>query len=168
MRRHSAISRPTPNRLSRTLDDLIALAREEGAGPPDGVVLLDEVARSAAPAGVTVTAPQAVRVRGDEAALERAVRNLVENALLHGPAEGSVAVTVAERDGRALVTVSDEGPGLVGEAAERAFDRFWRGAETGGRPGSGLGLAIVKSTAERHGGTARAQGGRFTIDLPVL
>jgi two-component system sensor histidine kinase MprB len=64
--------------------------------------------------------------------------------------------------------VSDEGPGLVGEAAERAFDRFWRGAETGGRPGSGLGLAIVRSTAERHGGTARVRGARFTIDLPVV
>ena len=109
-----------------------------------------------------------MRVRGDEAALERAVRNLVENAQLHGPAGGSVAVAVAERDGRALVTVTDEGPGLVGEAAERAFDRFWRGAEAGGRPGSGLGLAIVRSTAERHGGTARARGARFTIDLPAV
>ncbi|MDX6377954.1 MAG: two-component system, OmpR family, sensor kinase, partial [Gaiellaceae bacterium] len=103
-----------------------------------------------------------------EAALERAVRNLVDNALLHGPASGTVTVTVAQRDGRALVTVADEGPGLVGEAAERAFDRFWRGAETGGRPGSGLGLAIVRSTAERHGGTARARAGHFTIDLPAI
>jgi two-component system OmpR family sensor kinase len=156
------------NRLSRTLDDLIALAREEGAGPPGGVVLLDEVARRAAAAGVVVTAPQTLRVRGDEAALERAIRNLVENAQLHGPAGGSVTVAVAERDGRALVTVTDEGPGLVGEAADRAFDRFWRGAEAGGRPGSGLGLAIVRSTAERHGGTARARGARFTIDLPAI
>jgi two-component system OmpR family sensor kinase len=156
------------NRLSRTLDDLIALAREEGAGPPDGVLVLDDVARRAARAGVVVTALQTVRVRGDEAALERAVRNLVDNALLHGPAGGTVTVTVTERDGRALVTVSDDGPGLVGEAADRAFDRFWRGAETGGRPGSGLGLAIVRSTAERHGGTARARGGRFTIDLPAI
>ena len=155
-------------RLTRTLDDLIALAREEGAGPPDGVVVLAEVVRRAAPAGVVVAASQSVRVRGDEAALERAVRNLVENALVHGPAGGSVGVAVAERDGRALITVSDEGSGLVGEAAERAFDRFWRGGETAGRPGSGLGLAIVRSTAERHGGTARARGARFTIDLPAI
>ena len=155
-------------RLSRTLDDLIALAREEGAGPPAGVVRLDEVARRTAPAGIVVTAPEPVSVRGDEAALERAVRNLIENALLHGPAGGAVSVSVEQRDGRALVTVSDDGPGLVGEAGERAFDRFWRGAETGGRPGSGLGLAIVRSTAERHGGTARARGARFTIDLPAI
>jgi signal transduction histidine kinase len=155
-------------RLSRTLDDLIALAREEGAGPPDGVVSLDEAARRAAPGGVAVAAPQPVRVRGDTAALERAIRNLIENAQLHGPPGGTVAVAVTERDGRALVTVSDDGPGLVGEAADRAFDRFWRGAETGGRPGSGLGLAIVRSTAERHGGTVRARGARFTIELPAI
>ncbi len=155
-------------RLSRTLDDLIALAREEGAGPPAGVVRLDEVVRRGASAPVVVTAPHPVRVLGDEAALERAVRNLIENALLHGPAGGVVTVALEERDDRALVTVSDEGSGLVGDAAERAFDRFWRGAETSGRPGSGLGLAIVRSTAERHGGTVRVRGGRFTIDLPVL
>ena len=74
---------------------------------------------------------------------------------------------VGRRADRALVSVRDEGPGLVGEAAERAFDRFWRGAETAGRPGSGLGLAIVRSTAERHGGTARVDAGRVTIDLPA-
>ncbi len=156
------------NRLSRTLEDLIALAREDGAGPPGGVVSLDELARRAAPDEVAVIAPRPVRVRGDAAALERAVRNLIENAIVHGPNRGTVTVTVAEADGRALVTVADEGAGLVGEAAERAFDRFWRGAETGGRPGSGLGLAIVRSTADRHGGTVRARGGRFTIDLPAI
>jgi two-component system OmpR family sensor kinase len=96
------------------------------------------------------------------------VRNLVENAIRHGPEQGTVAITVSQIDGRALLTVADEGPGLVGEAAERAFDRFWRGAETGGRAGSGLGLAIVHSTAARHGGTVRARGGRFTIDLPAI
>jgi signal transduction histidine kinase len=106
-------------------------------------------------------------VRGDAAALERAVRNLIENAQLHGPRDGRVAVLVRRNGERVLVTVRDDGAGLVGEAAERAFDRFWRGAETAGRPGSGLGLAIVRSTAERHGGTARVDGGRVTIDLPA-
>jgi signal transduction histidine kinase len=153
-------------RLARTLDDLVALAREEGAGPPADVVRLDEVVRRAAPEGVEVIAPEAVQVRGDAAALERAVRNLVENAQLHGPPDGRVTVTVGRRDGRVLVAVKDDGPGLVGDAVERGFDRFWRGAETAGRPGSGLGLAIVRSTAERHGGTARVEAGRVTIDLP--
>ena len=154
-------------RLARTLDDLVALAREEGADPPGDLVRLDEVARRAAPEGVSVVAPEPVEVRGDAAALERAVRNLIENGQLHGPPGGPVTVIVGRRHGRALVSVRDEGPGLVGEAAEHAFDRFWRGAETGGRPGSGLGLAIVRSTAERHGGTARVEAGRVTIDLPV-
>jgi two-component system sensor histidine kinase MprB len=123
--------------------------------------------RRATADGVEVIAPEPVQVRGDAAALERAVRNLVENARLHGPPDGRVTVTVGRRDHRALVSVRDDGPGLVGEAAERAFDRFWRGAETGGRPGSGLGLAIVRSTAERHGGTARIEAGRVVLDLPA-
>ena len=155
-------------RLARTLDDLVALAREEGAGPPGDVIQLDEVVRRAAPEGVGVVAPEPVQVRGDAAALERAVANLIENARLHGPPGGQVTVIVGRRADRALVSVRDEGPGLVGDAAERAFDRFWRGAETGGRTGSGLGLAIVRSTAERHGGTARVDAGRVTIDLPAV
>jgi two-component system sensor histidine kinase MprB len=125
------------------------------------------VARRVAADGVDVVAPEPVEVRGDDAALGRAVRNLIDNARLHGPADGRVTVLVSRRDDRALVTVRDEGPGLVGAAAERGFDRFWRGAETTGRPGSGLGLAIVRSTAERHGGTARIDAGRVTIDLPA-
>jgi signal transduction histidine kinase len=153
-------------RLSRTLADLIALTREDAGTRPTASVSLDEVARAAVPAGVAVDAVP-VTVRGDAAALERAIRNLCENAVLHGPAGGAVRVTVGRRGDRALVSVEDDGPGLVGVAADRAFDRFWRGGETGGRPGSGLGLAIVRSTAERHGGTVTARGGRFTIDLPA-
>ena len=79
-------------------------------GPPAGIVRLDEVASRAAPDGVVVTAPQPVLVRGDEAALERAIRNLIENALLHGPAGGAVAVALEERAGRALLTASGAAP----------------------------------------------------------
>jgi signal transduction histidine kinase len=70
------------------------------------------------------------------------------------------------RDGVAALAVTDEGPGLRADEAERAFARFWRGQDSG--PGSGLGLAIVKATAERHGGRAYAAGPRFTIELPAL
>jgi signal transduction histidine kinase len=66
----------------------------------------------------------------------------------------------------ATLTVSDEGPGLLGADADRAFERFWRGGADGA--GSGLGLAIVRATAERHGGRAYVEGSRFTIELPRL
>jgi two-component system sensor histidine kinase AdeS len=79
---------------------------------------------------------------------------------------GRISVDAAERDGRALLSVSDEGPGVHLLDREHAFDRFWR-ARPDGR-GSGLGLSIVRATAERHGGRAFAEGSRFTIDLPAV
>jgi two-component system OmpR family sensor kinase len=152
------------DRLARLADDLLVLSREEAAARPSEVVRLDELAREAPVAHVS--APRPVSVLGDRAALERAVANLVENAKQHGPAGGGVTIDVAQENGRALLTVTDEGTGLQPYEAERAFRRFWRGSHE--HPGSGLGLAIVAATAERHGGTAYARGPRFTIALPAL
>jgi two-component system OmpR family sensor kinase len=152
------------DRLARLADDLLVLSREEAAARPSEVVRLDELAREAPVAHVS--APRPVSVLGDRAALERAVANLVENAKQHGPAGGGVTIDVAQENGRALLTVTDEGTGLQPYEAERAFRRFWRGSHD--HPGSGLGLAIVAATAERHGGTAYARGPRFTIALPAL
>ena len=102
--------------------------------------------------------------RGDRAALERGLANLVENAHVHG--RGRIAVAVEEADGLARLSVRDEGRGLQPYEAERAFGRFWRADGLTG--GSGLGLAIVRATAERHGGRAFAEGASFTIELPVV
>jgi signal transduction histidine kinase len=129
---------------------------------PKDVVRLDEMVHDVD--GVVVVAPDPVRVRGDRAALERAVSNLVENARRHG--KGQITVETRVSDGTARLTVADEGPGLRLEEAQLAFGRFWRGPAAG--PGSGLGLAIVRATAERHGGRAYAEGPRFTIELPAL
>jgi signal transduction histidine kinase len=152
------------DRLAHLADDLLVLSREEAAARPSEVVRLDELAREAPVAHVS--APRPVSVLGDRAALERAVANLVENAKQHGPAGGGVTIDVAQENGRALLSVTDEGTGLQPYEAERAFRRFWRGSHE--HPGSGLGLAIVAATAERHGGTAYARGPRFTIALPAL
>jgi signal transduction histidine kinase len=108
-------------------------------------------------------------VRAEPVALERALANLVRNARTHGPPDGRITITVAlapDRE-RVRITVEDEGPGLGPEEARHAFERFWRGpsARAGG---SGLGLAIVRATAERHGGSASADGARFTIELPAI
>jgi signal transduction histidine kinase len=149
-------------RLSALAEDLLALSREEAAAQPNEPVRLDEIARAVE--DVDVLAPQAVTVRGDRAALERAVDNLIENARRHG--SGRITVEATAANGLATLSVVDEGFGLSPEEAGRAFERFWRGPGPG--EGSGLGLAIVRATAERHDGRAYAEGARFTIELPVL
>jgi two-component system, OmpR family, sensor kinase len=149
-------------RLARLADDLLALSHEEAAAPPDEVVSLDELARGTEAVDVDVRGAPAL-VRGDRDALERALSNLIENARRHG--RGRITVETWTKDGRALLTVSDEGAGLRAEEAKLAFGRFWRGH---GGAGSGLGLAIVKATVERHGGRAFAAGARFTLELPLV
>ena len=156
-------------RLARLADDLLVLSREETeASVPADEVYLDELATTIAErdAAIEVVASKQVVVRGDRAALERALENLVQNGRRYGPAEGRITIDVESSDGLARITVIDEGPGLQPYEAERAFERFWRGHH--GKAGSGLGLAIVRATAERHGGRAYAAGARFTIELPVL
>jgi two-component system, OmpR family, sensor kinase len=162
---HLARHGPTPalvadlqadaERLARLADDLLALSREEAAPAPDEDVRLDELAQEAAAPDVDVTTVPVV-VRGDGAALARALTNLVENARRHG--RGRIFVTVAETAGLATLSVEDEGTGIAPADRERVFERF------SGR-GSGLGLAIVRATAERHGGRAFAEGARVTVEL---
>jgi two-component system OmpR family sensor kinase len=154
------------DRLARLVDDLLVLER---AGAPADLtpVALDELA--AAVAGdherVVLGTVEAARVRGDRDALVRALSNLIDNALVHGPADGLVTVDVRAQAGRARVTVSDEGPGPADPA--RVFERFWRAPEAAERPGSGLGLSIVQAIAERHGGSVVLDGAAFTIELPL-
>jgi two-component system, OmpR family, sensor kinase len=142
-------------RLARLADDLLALSREEAAAAPDEDVRLDELAQEAAAPDVDVATVPVV-VRGDGAALGRALTNLVDNARRHG--RGRITVTVAESNGLTTLSVEDEGDGIAPADRERVFERF------AGR-GSGLGLAIVRATAERHGGRAFAEGARVTMEL---
>ena len=117
-------------RLARLADDLLALSREEAAPPPGEDVRLDELARAARRRRRRRSTPSPCPVRGDRAALERALANLVENARRHG--RGTVTVTVARQDGAgALLSVEDEGPGITAADRERVFERFY-----GDGPGS--------------------------------
>ena len=103
------------------------------------------------------------------ARLDRAIANLLDNAVKWGPPGGPVEVFV--RDGR--LDVRDHGPGIDPEDLAHVFDRFYRARGARGLPGSGLGLAIVRQVAETHCGSVRAAndsggGARLTLELPVL
>jgi signal transduction histidine kinase len=168
-------------RFRRTLDDLLQLARLDGeavvgsARPVSLAELVREVmVHGGHPEELLEVDPAAdTVVRGDKTSLERAVRNLLDNADRH--AGGPSAVRVERRDGAVLVTVDDAGQGVAVGDRERIFERFARGPRAARRslPGAGLGLAIVAETASRHGGAAwcsEAPGGgsRFVLSLPAV
>ncbi|MGA9856220.1 MAG: HAMP domain-containing sensor histidine kinase [Solirubrobacteraceae bacterium] len=158
-------------RLARLVDSLLALERAGATAPAAEPVDLQRLAREVAaeqdPERVRVIRADPVTVTGDEDALRRALRNLVENGLVHGPAQGVVSVSVAGEDGHVRLRVSDEGPGPEVDVQERLFERFWRGEDAAERPGSGLGLAIVAAIAAGHGGRVTVDGSSFTLELPV-
>jgi signal transduction histidine kinase len=159
-------------RLARLVDDLLVLERAGAMAEEPREVELDAVLT-----GVLDEHPRngrirrgpidAITVTGDPEALARAVENLVENALVHGPQGGAVTVALRGEDGRARLTVSDEGPGPPPDQRTRVFERFWRGPDAFSRQGSGLGLSIVAAIVERHGGQVSVEGSTFTIDLPA-
>ncbi len=120
--------------------DLLALAAEEASRYP----------------GCDVSG-EPVLLSGDARLLRRLIRNLIENAMKHGAPP--VAVHVRREDAEAVLTVSDEGPGVSQELAEQVFEPFHRGPSRGKTGGSGLGLALVRSIAERHGGNVRCEPG---------
>src|SRR6476660_9719301 len=131
--------------------DLAALAAEECAR-------YDDCSLEAKP----------VTVSGDPMLLRRMIRNLIENAKLHG--QPPIEVTVANEDGRTVLNVLDHGPVIAEEARERLFSPFYRSPGSCARKGSGLGLALVRQIARRHGGDVVYDPGRgssFTVSLPV-
>ena len=113
--------------------------------------------------------------RADAGLVERAVANLIDNAIRHTPSGGAVSVDVSRGDAASVaIAVRDTGEGIAPEVLPRVFERFVRADEsrTAGAGGAGLGLAIVKRIAELHGGTVRAEsvlgaGATFTLALPL-
>jgi len=107
-------------------------------------------------------------VRGVPGLLERAIGNLLDNAIKWSPPGGTIEVRV---DG-GLVSVRDHGPGIEPEDLPHVWQRFYRSRAARGLPGSGLGLSIVSQAAESHGGTATAEnaeggGALVTVRLPA-
>ena len=157
------------------VNDLVELARDGQAAPHVEDVRLDLVAERVA-ARAAGRAPGLryeldclpTLVRGDPDALERAVGNLVDNALKWSPPGGRVRIAAAD----GTVEVSDDGPGVPAGDLPYIFDRFYRSAQARALPGSGLGLAIVRRIAGAHDGTVEAiplpRGVKFRISLPEV
>jgi two-component system OmpR family sensor kinase len=161
------------SRLARLVDSLLALERAGEAVPAVAPVSLGALARAVAAEHdaerVTLGELSEVTVRGDADALARALRNLIENGIVHGPAGGMVTVSVRRSadGGHALLGVRDSGPGPDPAMHDRLFQRFWRGADAAERPGAGLGLSIVAAIAAHHGGRVLVDGAAFTLELPA-
>jgi two-component system sensor histidine kinase MprB len=110
-------------------------------------------------------------VNADPEAIERAIGNLVDNALKWSPPDGVVRIAVAADARHATVRIADDGPGIPTPDLPHIFDRFYRSPAARSKPGSGLGLSIVRQIAETHGGHVAAQpspqGTEIVLTLPA-
>ncbi|UWE13118.1 sensor histidine kinase [Actinacidiphila bryophytorum] len=141
--------------LAALIGDLQELSRPD-AGPTLKVVPLHEITGTALERArlrgpdLTITADVAPWfVRGEAAALERAIVNLLDNAVKFSPPGGRIDVRL--QGGR--LSVRDHGPGIPAEELPHVFERFWRSPSARSLPGSGLGLSIVARTVQQSGGT---------------
>ncbi|GHD35808.1 HAMP domain-containing sensor histidine kinase [Streptomyces galbus] len=161
--------------LAALIGDLQELSRSERQrGERVQVVSLEDTVESALRRArlrgpeLTITASlEPWYTRAEPAALERAVVNVLDNAVKFSPEGGTVEVRLAD----GVLTVRDHGPGIAEDELPHVFDRFWRSPSARALPGSGLGLSIVARTVQQSGGQvtlARAEGGGTvaTVRLP--
>jgi two-component system sensor histidine kinase KdpD len=168
------------DRLSRLVEDLLDLSRLESgtAEAHPEPCMIEEVVETAAAAPALRNAHLDIEfpgdlpaVRADPAQIERALSNLLENAVRYSSNGAPVAVRADASSTRLRLRVTDHGPGIAPEEMERIFEPFYRTDSALGH-GSGLGLAIAKGFVEGNGGRLWArslpgQGTTFTIDLPL-
>lgn len=180
-RRSLAVATEELDRMGRIVNDLLLLARlDEGMPLARQPVDVELAAREAllramqlAPRRIQVEIAPDLHAEADPHRLLQALINLITNAAVHGGADASIRVTGAARDGRALITVADTGPGIPSEDLPHIFERFFRGARARTTPGGvGLGLAITASLVRAMGGeiavqSREGQGTSFTISLPL-
>ncbi len=169
-------------RMSVLVDDLLLLARLDEDRPLEREqVRLDEVAGEAVDAARAVDPARAIdadldaaAVLGDRDGLRQTIDNLLANVRAHTPSGTPARVVVKAEDGRAILDVTDEGPGLDDEQLGHVFERFYRADASRARSsgGAGLGLSIVAAIAAAHGGRATAfstngSGATFRVELPL-
>ncbi|HSJ18003.1 MAG TPA: HAMP domain-containing sensor histidine kinase [Solirubrobacterales bacterium] len=171
-------------RMRRLVADLLLLARAD-AGRVSARQACDlaeiaagalaEVRPVAGEHELALSSDGPVTVEGNPDELHRMVLNLLDNAVQHTPDGTEIAVNIGRENGRAVLEVSDDGPGIPAGMERQVFDRFVRGVGPADRAtgdGTGLGLAIVEAVASSHGGEAEAGpspagGARFTVRLPA-
>jgi signal transduction histidine kinase len=173
-------------RLGRLVTQLLDLSKLESGGlelqPVSFGVreLLEQAARECElgdrPVRLKVCVePGDLETTGDPERLHQVVANLLDNAVRHSPPEGRVWLSAhAATNGHTTIVVSDEGPGIPPEEAERVFERFHRtdAARATRDGGTGLGLAIARWIVDAHGGAIRAEtrepaGCRMVVELPL-
>jgi signal transduction histidine kinase len=108
---------------------------------------------------LVLAVPQSAVIRGDRELLVQLFSNLIENAIVHTPEGTSIEVSLGLENGSAIVTVSDDGPGVPEAEHEKLFRRFYRQEASRTRPGYGLGLALVNAIAELHDAKIRVTPG---------
>jgi heavy metal sensor kinase len=173
------------DRLNSLVEDLLLMSRMEGnalSARPSAVNLaevledvapaLEELAARAGNSCQVVAAPPAW-VEGYDSLLFRLVFNLAENAIKYTPRGGKIDVTLQQKDGTAVLEVTDNGPGISPEEQAHIFDRFYRGDPSREGNGTGLGLALVRSIVELHHGqiqvsSVSGQGSSFRVTLSLV
>ena len=173
-------------RLGRTVSDMLFLAKtDHGLLLPsrepvelraEVQALFDFYEALALDADVSLSQEGTATVVGDRLMLRRAIGNLLSNALQHTPAGGRIEVVIGVEDGRACVTVRNDGAPIGAAALPHLFDRFYRvqadrsHAHSGG-DGAGLGLAITQAIVQTHGGDVavhpQAAGNAFVMRIPL-
>lgn len=170
-------------RMSVLVEDMLLLARLDQGRPLErkpvdlAALAADAVEdfRVADPSRpVELATAGAAVVAGDDVRLRQVMANVLDNARQHTPAGTPIEVRVAEADGTATLDVTDQGPGVSPEEAQRVFERFYRGdpSRSRGSGGTGLGLSIAAAIVEAHGGRITlhnepGHGATFTVSLPT-
>jgi len=170
-------------RLARMIRDMLFLAQADNAPEPLHTELVDLRAEldkvvefyqlAADENGLKIIPIGSGSIVADRILVQRAIGNLISNALQHSPRNSEVHATVSSTDEAVELLVSNYGPGIPSEHLERIFDRFYRINNARSRidPGSGLGLAIVKSIMDLHGGRVSVESHAnqltsFTLHFP--
>jgi two-component system heavy metal sensor histidine kinase CusS len=161
-------------RLAGIVDGLLFLARTEAADDQiqrsvfDGQVALVKIADFYEPIAeeqqLQIRCEGSGQIYADPMLFERALNNLVENALRYTPPGGSILISMTGRPNECEISVKDTGCGIAPEHLPHVFDRFYRADSSRSSQGTGLGLALVKSIVKLHGGmvSARSEKDRGT------
>jgi signal transduction histidine kinase len=174
--------RDEANRLGSIVDNLLALARLDAGRPtdPEPVVLqslvADAVRRTAERApdrGLRAEVPRSMIVEVTIDQLRLVIHNLLSNAIKYGDPAGEILIRAAEVEQRAILTVTDGGPGVPDDQREAVFEPFFRSPTTASTvAGMGIGLAVCRRIVEANGGRCWAEpttdgGTAFKVSLPL-